>query len=83
MAKLEAWEDREKILKLFFSLQSSLDNFEDRFAEVMEFKTSVLDKSARKNEMKKLIDEDPDWDLSKILNKYNEFKVIYDYLKED
>jgi len=80
MATKEAWADRETMRSLFQNLQQSLEHYMGRFEELIQFKADVLDDSNRKTEMKKLIDEDPDWDLSKILNKYNEFKAIYDYL---
>ncbi len=82
MANQQAWNDRERFIALYSSLQQSIDNFIARFTEIMEFKSEVLDNPDRKIEMKKLIDEDPDWTLIKIQNKYNEFKVIYDYLTQ-
>lgn len=82
MATLEAWTDRETILSLFKGLKQSLDNFKI-FAEALEtFKVDVLDDPARKAELLKLIDEDPNCTLQDIQEKYNEYKTIYDYLEE-
>lgn len=83
MANRTAWNDRSRLLSMFQGLQGCLDNYIIFAKELNTFKNEVLDDATRKKEMKKLIDEDPDWDLSKILNKYNEFKVIYDYLEGD
>ena len=80
MALKQAWDDRKIMIILFHNLQSSLKDFKDYAEELNKFKIDILDDPTRKKEMKKLIDEDPDWDLSKILNKYNQFKKIYDYL---
>ena len=81
MATLEAWADRGTMKSLFQNLQQSIEHYIGRFEELIRFKTDVLDDAIRKAEMKKLIDEDPDWDFTKILDKYNQFKVIYDYLE--
>jgi len=83
LADKQAWNDRSRLLSMFQGLQQCLDNYIIFAKELNTFKNEVLDDINRKNEMKKLIDEDPDWDLSTILNKYNEFKVIYDYLKTE
>ena len=82
MADKQAWNDRSRLLSMFQGLQQCLDNFKIFAKELNTFKNEVLDDVERKNELMKLIDEDPDWDLSIILNKYNEFKVIYDYLTQ-
>lgn len=82
MADLQAWNDRRTIISLFQGLQNSLDNYIIFAKELNKFKNDVLDDTERKTEMKKLIDEDPDWTLTKILNKYNEFKDIFDYLTQ-
>lgn len=82
MADIQAWNDRSKLLNMFQGLQGCLENFIIFAKELNIFKNEVLDDVTRKAEMKKLIDEDPDWDFTKILNKYNQFKDIFDYLTQ-
>lgn len=82
MADIQAWEDRKTIIILFHNLQSSLKEFKDYAEQAGKFKLEVLDNSERLAEMKKLIDEDPNWTLQDIQNKYNEYKTIYDYLTQ-
>jgi len=80
MADEYAWEDRELMINLFRNLQKCLDDFRSFAKEAEKFKLGVLDNPTRLAEMKKLIDEDPNWTLADIQTKYNEFKTIYDYL---
>ena len=80
MTTQQAWTDRMTMINLFRNLNSCLDNFKIFAKEAEKFKIEVLDDPIRKADMKILIDEDPDWNMTKILNKYNEFKAIYDYL---
>lgn len=80
MATKETWIDRATMISLFQNLNDCLENFKIFAKEAEKFKIEVLDDPIRKADMKKLIDEDPDWTLTKILNKYNKFKAIYDYL---
>lgn len=80
MANEQAWQDRKTMIILFHNLQSSLKDFKDYAEEMEKFKIEVLNDPARKAELKKLIDEDPNWTLAKITSKYNEFKAIYEYL---
>lgn len=81
MADEKAWADRATMISLFSNLNGCLENFKISAKEIEKFKNEVLDDPVRLAEMKKLIDEDPNWDLQKIQDKYNEFKAIYDYLK--
>lgn len=82
MADIQAWKDRDAMINLFANLGSYIENF-IAYAEKMEkFKLDVLDDIERWADMKKLIDEDPNWNLLKIQSKYNEFKTIYDYLTQ-
>ena len=81
MATQQAWDDRKKIVDLFQRLQHHVEIFKKRFEEIEKFKTDVLDDPARKAEMKKLIDEDPDWTLTKIKDKYDELKSIRNFLE--
>lgn len=80
MANCTAWTDRSRLLSMFQGLQQCLDNYIIFAKELNVFKNEVLGDATRKAEMKKLIDEDPDWTLAKIQEKYNDFKAIYDYL---
>lgn len=82
MATEEAWRDRGTMLSLFQSLKQCFDNFIIFSEEAEKFKAEVLDDPTRKAELKKLIDEDPNWSMAKITTKYNEFKAIYEYLKQ-
>lgn len=82
MADKKAWEDRAMMISLFQRLQGSIDNFKHIAKRTENFKVEVLDNPTRKAELKKLIDEDPDWDMTSIQDKYLEFKAIYDYLKQ-
>ena len=80
MADERAWIDRYTMISLFQNLQSCIDNYIIYAKEANKFKTEVLDDPERVAEMKKLINEDPNWDIQDIQNKYNEFKTIYEYL---
>lgn len=82
MTTRQAWTDRITMISLFQNLNGCLDNFKIFAKEVEKFKLEVLDDPVRKADMKKLIDEDPDWDIAKIQDKYKEFKTIYDYLTQ-
>lgn len=80
MADEFAWRDRDTMISLFKNLQSCVDNFIIYAKEAEKFKMGVLDHPARLAELKRLIDEDPNWTIEDIRAKYNEFKAIYDYL---
>jgi len=80
MADEFAWRDREMIISLFRNLQQCIDDFMKYSEKIHKFKMGVLDHPARLAELKKLIDEDPNWTLADIQAKYDEFKTIYDYL---
>ncbi|GAH48216.1 unnamed protein product [marine sediment metagenome] len=80
MADEYAWKDREMMISLFRNLQRCIDDFKKFAKEVEKFKLGVLDHPARLAELKKLIDEDPNWTLDDIRAKYDEFKAVYDYL---
>lgn len=80
MADKYAWEDREMIINLFKNLQQSLESFKESAEKMQKFKLGVLDHPGRLVELKKLIDEDPNWTIADIQTKYDEFKTIYDYL---
>ena len=80
MADEFAWKDRDLMINLFRDLQQCLDDFKKFAKETKKFKLGVLDHPARLAELKKLIDEDPNWTIDSIRAKYNEFKAIYEYL---
>lgn len=82
MTTKKAWEDRDNFIKLFKNLHNYCKHFNENFIDLETFKNEVLDDPTRKAEMKKLIDEDPDWTLTKIQDKYNEFKSIFDFLEQ-
>lgn len=80
MADKYAWQDREMMIRIFRDLQRCLDDFKALAEQAQKFKAGVLDHPGRLAELMKLIDEDDDWELDDIRAKYDEFKVIYDYL---
>lgn len=82
MANQQAWMDRGTFISLFSNLESCVANYKIYMEELNKFKTEVLEDPERKDELLKLVKEDPDWDLTKIQNKLNEFKAIYEYLNE-
>jgi len=82
MADIFAWKDRDLMISLFRNLQQCIDDFIKYAERIHKFKMGVLDNSTRLAELKKLIDEDPNWTLASIQAKYDEFKIIYDYLTD-
>ena len=80
MANEQAWIDRYTMISLFQNLKSCVDNFIIYAKELNKFKNEVMDDPVRLAEMKKLIDEDPKWEIQDLIDKYNEYKTIYDYL---
>jgi len=82
MANKQAWTDRETFISFFKNLKGCIANFKIYMKSLIDFKTEVLDDPERKAELVKLIAEDPDLTLTKIQNKLNEFKAIYEYLNE-
>lgn len=89
MADKFAWQDREFMIRLFKNLQRCIDDFIEYSEKAHKFKMGVLDHPGRLAELKKLIDEDPNYTLTGesgqigIQEKYNEFKAIYDYLNKE
>ena len=83
MATQEAWTDRYTMISLFQNLKGCIDNFIIYAKELNKFKNDVMDDPDSLAEMKKLIDEDPRWSIQDIQTKYQEFKTIYEYLKEE
>ena len=82
MADEYAWRDWKLMTSLFNELQQSLDSFKKAAVEAGKFKMGVLDHPGRLAELKKIIDEDPNWEnMASIQARYNEFKAIYDYLE--
>lgn len=81
MATKQAWLDRSKILELCRNLQTYLRGYKGIFEELESSKAEILDDTPRKVELKQLIDEDPDWTMKDIQDKYQEFKEVYEYLK--
>ena len=80
MADEFAWKDRDLMISLFKNLQRCLDDFKGFAKKMHKFKMGVLDNPTRLAELKKLIDEDPNWTPASIQAKYDELKIIYDYL---
>lgn len=80
MANDTAWGDRSTLLSLNQNLNQCLANYKIFFEELQKFKEEVMDNPARKDELKKLINEMEDWSVAKINNKYQEFKTIYEHL---
>lgn len=80
MANEQAWIDMRTLISMDTNLNQQVANFKIFFEELKAFKEEVLDDPERKAELKKLIDEHPNWTMAKINNKYQEHKTIYDYL---
>ncbi len=83
MADRQAWEDRDRLIKLLKLADLRLGEFIRHAKQLAIFKTHVLDDSARKSELKKIIDEDPDWSITKIQGRCAKIKAIHDYLLQE
>lgn len=81
MATKQAWLDRNNLLELCRKLQTYLRGYKGIFEEFESSKEEILDDVTRKVDLKRLIDEDPDWTMKDIQDKYQGFKEIYEYLK--
>ncbi len=83
MADRQAWEDRDRLLRLLKLADLRLNEFLNLAKQLAIFKTHVLDDATRKSELKKIIDEDPDWSITKIQGRFNEIKAIHDHLSQE
>ena len=81
MADKNAWKDLRLMEELFMNTQKCLDDFKKFVQKLEKFKLAVMDNPANLAELKKLLDEHPNWKLPNVQAKYNEFKAIYDYLE--
>jgi hypothetical protein len=81
MADQDSWDSFKTMENIFATMDSALDTFKTYAVEMEKFKMGVLDNVGRKAELKKIIDEHPDWTMTNITAKYNEMKTIHDYLE--
>lgn len=80
MADKSAWNSWKQMNEFFKNLQKCIDDFKALAERLEVFKMGVMDNPVRLAELKKIIDEDPNWTIESIQAKYNEIKAIYDYL---
>jgi len=80
MADEYAWRDRDTIYKIAEGFQRCLDDFMMLAEKTEKFKLGVLEHPARLAELKKIIDEDPNWTIQLIRDKYNEIKTVYNFI---
>lgn len=83
MATHEDWEDRDRLIRLLKLADLRLNEFFNLAKQLAIFKAHVLDDTTRSTELKKIIDEDPDWSITKIKAKCAEIKTIHDYLSQE
>lgn len=81
MATKEAWRDRAVIIGMFGSLSDTIRNYLAQCQSLEQEKVAILDDPARKAEVTKLFNEDPDWPMAEVQAKYVEYKDLYTYLK--
>jgi len=82
MANQLAWQDRDKILAILNSMDIYLRSYKTTFESLKMIKIEILDDVERATEMKKIINIDPIWTMTGLVEKYLFYKEIYDYLKE-
>jgi len=80
MADKYAWQDRDMIYKITEGFQRLFDEFMVLAKQTEQFKLGVLDHPIRLAELKKIIDEDPNWTVELIREKYNEIKTVYNFI---
>ena len=80
MADEYAWRDRDTIIRLAEGIQRCLDEFMGFAEQVEKFKLGVLDHPVRLAELKRILDEDPKWPIGVVQAKYNEIKIVYDFI---
>lgn len=81
MANQLAWQDRDKILAILNSMDIYLKSLKTTFESLKALKIGVLDDPVRFAELKKIIDEDPIHTMESLIQDYQKYKTIYDWMK--
>jgi len=83
MDKKQALTDRRTALSVVSNLEGTLANFKIFFEELEKLKVDIFAKTERKDDIISYFTNcDCDFSWEDIVVKYQEFKKIYDYLKE-
>ena len=81
MANIQAWQDRDMILSVLNSMKTYLRAYKFNFQHLKVVKTEILDDPERFAGLKEIIDEDPIWTMESLIEKYQLYKDIYDWMK--
>ena len=81
MANQLAWQDRDKILAILNSMDIYLKSLKTTFESLKAMKEEALDNPERFNELKKIILEDPIHTMESLIQDYQKYKTIYDWMK--
>lgn len=81
MATKESWANRAKLLAVLNSMDTYIQSIKTMFESLRQMKEEILDDPAKRADLKKIIDIDPDWTIESLQAKYIAFKAIYDWLR--
>ena len=83
MAGIQAWQDRDMILSVLNSMNIYLRSYKLNFEHLKVVKAEILDNPERVAGLKEIIDEDPIWTMESLIEKYQLYKDIYDWMKDN
>jgi len=82
MANQQAWNDREELLRIIKKIEKGIETINDYFNRGKKLIADITADNTRKNELIELMKEDPDWTLSELQAKIEDFKTMYNWLKD-
>jgi len=83
MANEQAWQDFKTITKAFMVIPGKIVEVNNWIEQIKELKKNILDNSARKAEMKKIVDIHPLYTITQLQNQYQKAIALQAWLQNN
>ena len=83
MANSVAWKNFEEIKQIFNRVAWLINEAKIVAQEFERIKKEVLDDPESRAELKKILDQHPNWGVEYLVEQYQRYKSLYDYLIEN
>jgi len=79
----QAWNDFKNLRNDIKAVKHQLSSTYERIRDLDEFANEILNDNDRKAELKKLIDQHPDYDLSDIQSRVQKLRALKQWLEDN
>jgi len=83
MANQQAWSDRQELLRIIGKIEKGIEAINDYYNRGKKLILDINADAERKSELISLIKEDPDWTIQELQAKIDDFKIAYNWLKDN